>query len=145
MSNSIIVKSLKLYFQNYFNIKDSTARINYWWAISFIYLLTIGLSNIAVIINFMPLVYGWLLLNIIPLLTLTIRRLKDIGLTNQAIICIFTTIIITAFLVLTIKSALAATILQILIILIVLAPLLKTDELTTIQKTLFTRQKESNF
>ena len=129
MQNYILIQSLKLYFKNTFNFTGRTKRNHYWWAMSFIYLFTLGIANLGIQFNQIYILAAWLLLNIIPLITLNIRRLRDIGLSNKYLLGIALVIITTAILVITVKSRLAATILQIVSLLVVVAPILKTDEI----------------
>ena len=139
MQHTIIIESLLIYFKNSFNFTGQTERKHYWWALSFIYILTIGLSQITALLQIPEVVMIWLALNIIPLVSLTVRRLRDIGLTTLSIIVLFISIIVTALGVILFQSRLAATMLQLIVLLTVLAPLLKTNELSTNKVSLFLR------
>lgn len=124
--------SLLLYIKHYFDFTSRTSRPHYWWAIGTIYVVTTILGTLSALIRFPLIMPLWLGLNIIPLLTLTVRRLRDVGFNNQALLwggllylALFCTLAWQPN-----HSAVAFGI-EILTLVIVLLPLLKTDELTT--------------
>jgi uncharacterized membrane protein YhaH (DUF805 family) len=57
------------YFKNYFVVEGTATRAEYWWIVL-----------INAIISFVPLVnFVWAIATIIPTITLTVRRMHDIG------------------------------------------------------------------
>lgn len=137
MRRSIITQSLSFYFYNYFNFKGYTDRKHYWWALGLIYVISMILGTTTGLAGIPWVMAIWLIINIIPLLSLTARRLRDVGLTNKGILTIAGLIILTAGLVVYIKSSAAAFVLQLLVLAVVLIPILRTDELTSTHASSF--------
>lgn len=125
-------ESLFLYVKHYFDFKSSTSRAHYWWALGTIYVLTVIFGTLSSIIGFPVLMPIWLAINVIPLLSLTVRRLRDVGIQNSALLCgALLYIFLFAIFAWRPTNAVAAFCIEILTLVIVLLPLLKTDELTT--------------
>lgn len=137
MQRSIIRQSLSLYFNNYFNFTSQTTRRHYWWALCSIYFISVVLGMISGMIGFPWVMAIWLIFNIIPLLSLTSRRLRDVGFTTQGLIILTCAVIICTICTALLKSTAAAFILQLLVLAIVLIPILKTDELVTTKQSVF--------
>lgn len=124
-------ESLLLYFKHYVDFHSRTSRYHYWWALGSIYVFTVIAGTISAMIGFPFLMPIWLAVNVIPLLSLTCRRLRDVGLTNKAIITgAILYILLFGLFALQPNSAVAFG-LEILSIIIVLLPLLKTNELAS--------------
>jgi len=70
-------KAIKLFFSNYFNFRGRSRRSEYWWAMIFVNaissVLAAALPEVSAI---------WLLITLIPSMSLFIRRLHDIGLSG---------------------------------------------------------------
>lgn len=128
---AIITQALTLYFTHYFDFSSYTNRKHYWWALGTVYVISMILGMTTGLIGIPWLAALWLAVNIIPLLSLTCRRMRDVGFTNRGLVTIFLTIILCAGLVVSLNSRMAAFVLQLLILLCVLSPLLDSDELTT--------------
>lgn len=132
-----ITQSLSLYFNNYFNFSGYTDRKNYWWALGSVYVIAMILEMVTGLLAVPWVAALWLAVNIIPLISLTCRRLRDVGFTNRGIATLFFAIVLCAGLVVSLNSSIAAFILQLLILLCVLTPILNTDELATKQPSNF--------
>lgn len=69
--------AVKLFFTNYVNFKGRARRSEYWWAILFVNIITFGVGNL------LPEAAGiWMLVTVLPCMSLFVRRLHDIGLSG---------------------------------------------------------------
>ena len=137
MQRSIIRQSLSLYFNNYFNFTSRTTRRHYWWALCIIYFISVVLGMISGLVGFPWVMALWLIINIIPLISLTFRRLRDVGFTTQGLLILTAAIVISAGATALFQSSVAAFVLQLLVLATVLIPILNTDELATKQTSFF--------
>lgn len=123
-------QALRDYIFKYFDFKSRTSRFNYWWAICTVFCTTVILSIVTVALRLSVLMPFWLGFNIIPLFSLTYRRLRDVGFNNKGLI--LGTIVyfgLFGLFILDGTSRPVAFCLELLSIIIVLLPLLKSDEL----------------
>lgn len=70
-------EAIKLFFSNYANFKGRSRRSEYWWAILFVNLISTLLGYVLPELGAI-----WMLIILIPCLSLYIRRLHDIGLSG---------------------------------------------------------------
>lgn len=67
-------EAIKLYFNNYANFKGRSRRSEYWWAILFVNIVTLAISNL------LPELAGiWSLVTLVPGVAIVVRRLHDTG------------------------------------------------------------------
>lgn len=71
------VSTLKVFFKNYGNFSGRVRRRDFWWPVLYVFLIG-GLLAIADFAG-VPLSWLWWLITIVPLLSLTVRRLHDSG------------------------------------------------------------------
>ena len=69
--------AVKLFFTNYVNFNGRARRSEYWWAILFVNIISVGLGNL------LPEAASiWILVTFLPSMSLFVRRLHDIGLSG---------------------------------------------------------------
>lgn len=71
------LKVLKEFFRNYLNFSGRVRRRDFWWTT--LYVLAVGLLLVAVDFTGIPLSWLWWLAVLVPMLSLTVRRLHDSG------------------------------------------------------------------
>jgi|GEM_PF-3239245 len=76
------IEASKAYWKNYFNFNDRTSRAGYWWAFLMFWIITIIICIMIgatgepdVVSNIFAV---WILANLIPMLSITVRRLHDV-------------------------------------------------------------------
>jgi len=78
-----LVEAYKAYWKNYGNFNDRTSRAGYWWAILMFYIIFTASGIIVGVIgepNAAGTIFAiWILANIIPMLSIAVRRLHDVG------------------------------------------------------------------
>lgn len=140
-----IKQALQNYIQHYFDFSGYTSRPMYWWALGSIYVLTCLLGVLSGALNVPYLMVVWLSLNIIPLLSLQFRRLRDVGFQNQGLVFMAFAYVLMMGLFIYTKQGIFAFLLEILALCFVLLPILKSDELlvppTSIFHTLLRHKK----
>ncbi len=78
------ITAVKLFFDNYTNFKGRASRPEYWWAVLFLFLVNLVLSFICGALHLSPtatyIISGvWTLIILLPGLSLSVRRMHDIG------------------------------------------------------------------
>ena len=72
--------AIKNFYLKAFNFKNRATRAEFWWFQLFYYLMTVLLIYIGTINDvLMGLYIAFVLINVIPMLSLQVRRLHDIG------------------------------------------------------------------
>lgn len=82
------IRAIKLFFRNYYNFKDRSARSEFWYALLFVTLVGAVLEYAEKGPGLHVLSCIWALVTLIPLIAVTVRRLHDTG--RSSVILIIT-------------------------------------------------------
>lgn len=91
------LKYLKKYFENYADFKGKTKRAEFWWPALFNIIVSLVISGLSVLfarIGFLVTLVGiisliWALINLVPGISATIRRLHDVNKSGWFILIAF--------------------------------------------------------